>query len=132
MDHFGRAGTPAFQFTLRLRFGYYVTVAVWENRPTLKVAVGRTRLRGSILHGYFVADVEPKRRKLGTVHLAIPSLDDGTLVHECVHVVVFWAQRVRSRFHDLDALDEAVAQEIESSFLTMRSHALQEKRRLES
>jgi hypothetical protein len=129
MESFGDAGVPAFQFDLRLRFGYYATVAVWETRKLAKIAANY----GHSAHtydGFAITDPPQRRgRRYGVIHLSRPALNDDTLVHELWHLLYEFAEETRKRFRNEDAHDEAMAQEMERCFVAAKSHINEEKKR---
>jgi hypothetical protein len=129
LEAFGKAGTPPVQFTLKLRFGFFVTVAIWENRTRMLHGCGAKRKRASDYQGWFNDDPGSQiGKRLGVVHLCRQALDDGTLVHELKHVIFVWEEFAWNRYRKSDSLDEAAAQEMEKSFVALRSHISEELR----
>lgn len=125
MKTFGRAGVPSAQFDLRIRFGYHVTVAIWDTREELRLAIGAIKQR---LDGCF--DPRTRRGRLfGCLHLCRPALDLGTLAHELKHVFFTFERDVATRrFRDEHAFSEAMATEFERCLLALQSHIAEEMR----
>ncbi len=129
LETFGGAGTPPVQFNLRLRFGYYVTVVVWETRELLRLATKLPRIRKR-RYGCFDRSADARSgRRFGILHLCIPALDEDTLLHELKHVF-FWfeAEIASSRYRRPETMDEAMATEFPCAYLALRSHLAEERR----
>jgi hypothetical protein len=129
LESFGRAGIPPVQFNLKLRFGYFVTVAIWENRTRMLQGCDARRKRASDYQAWFNDDPGSQiGKRLGVIHLCRQALSDGILIHELKHVIYVWEKFVTSRYRKANSLDEAAAQEMEYSFIALRSHISEEIR----
>ena len=128
IQSFGAAGFPLAQFDVRLPWGMFIRVAVWETRRLMRLAakVEESHVKDRMVYGANGKHVD--RRCVAVIHLVKRLTDDGTVLHELLHAMRRYEPRVRRRFHDNFGREEHVVSETETAYLALRSQIAEEQR----